>query len=285
MRLMLGMLYRFWERYFGEPLRKVEAESLAFRLSYTGRRADWKTPAVLVVAAACLILQQYTSQPTSLIGPAKFLASAFGRPDVARELEALLTHGGADRLAARLWWAGDAVLTYAAIPILILTFVFRDSPCDYELKVRGALDSWPLYAMLVCVMVPLVAAFSASQHFQETYPFVRFATPGEVRAGLWKWEVAYAAQFVGLEFFFRGFVLHGTKHRFGVYSIFVAMVPYVQIHFGKPMPEAVASLVAGLALGMMSLVTRSVWLGAALHIGVAWSMDCACLYRRGLLNF
>jgi membrane protease YdiL (CAAX protease family) len=131
--------------------------------------------------------------------------------------------------------------------------------------------------------VPIVWVCSAFDRFQETYPFLRLVSHERVRADLWKWELAYAAQFIGLEFFFRGFIVHGIKHRFGVYAVFVSMVPYVQIHFGKPMPEATASLIAGIVLGYMSLVTRSVWLGAALHIGVAWGMDFACLYRRGLL--
>lgn len=282
---MLGLVRQFWERYFGEPLRKVEAESLAYRLSDEGRRADWKTPAVLVTAAACLILQQYTSNPACVAGPVRLVVGAVAGPDAAGDVESALRRWSYDALASRLWWAGVAVLTYAAIPLLVLTFAFRASPRDYGLKVRGALDAWPLYAILVCVMAPLVAVFSATEHFQQTYPFIRFAAPEEVRAGLWKWELAYAAQFVALEFFFRGFLVHGTKHRFGVYSVFVAMVPYVQIHFGKPMPEAAASLVAGVVLGVMSLVTRSVWLGAALHIGVAWGMDCACLARRGLPAF
>ncbi len=39
---------------------------------------------------------------------------------------------------------------------------------------------------------------------------------------------------------------------------------------------------AGVLLGFMSLKTRSIWLGAALHISVAWVMDFASLYRRGL---
>jgi membrane protease YdiL (CAAX protease family) len=280
---MLRLAWRFWERYFGEPLRKVEAESLAYRLSDEGRRADWKTPAVLVAAAACLILQQYTSQPTSLIGPAKFLAGALDGPGAAARAEATLRAWGGDALSARLWWAAVAVLTYAAIPLCVVQFALGERPADYGLKVRGALESWPLYVIPAFVMAPLVCLFSATEHFQQTYPLLRFASPDEVRAGLWKWELAYAAQFVGLEFFFRGFLVHGTRHRFGVYSALVAMVPYVQIHFGKPMPEAAASLVAGVVLGVLSLVTRSVWLGAALHIGVAWGMDCACLYRRGLL--
>jgi membrane protease YdiL (CAAX protease family) len=105
-----------------------------------------------------------------------------------------------------------------------------------------------------------------------------------VDADLLRWEVVYAVQFVALEFFFRGFLVHGLKHRFGVYSVLVMTVPYCMIHFGKPMPEATASIIAGVALGLVSLATRSIWLGAALHISVAWGMDAACLARRGLFG-
>jgi membrane protease YdiL (CAAX protease family) len=59
------------------------------------------------------------------------------------------------------------------------------------------------------------------------------------------------------------------------------MVPYCMIHFTKPLPECCASIVAGLALGFMSLKTRSIWLGAALHISVALSMDFTSLWRQG----
>jgi membrane protease YdiL (CAAX protease family) len=56
------------------------------------------------------------------------------------------------------------------------------------------------------------------------------------------------------------------------------------IHFYKPMPEAFASIVAGLALGYMSLRTHSIWLGAAIHVTVALSMDFASLWRQGRLG-
>ncbi|MBP3957720.1 CPBP family intramembrane metalloprotease [Gemmata sp. G18] len=280
---MTKLLLHVWQTWFGEPLRRVEAESLAYRLSDEGRKLDWKTPAVLLTAAICLTLQQYTANPTQVLGAARFVASTFGGPNSAAEVEILLCKWGRDQFAGRLWWAGVSVLTYAIIPLLVLRLVFRARPADYGLKVRGVLNAWPLYVLFVLVMAPLVWVCSAEERFQQTYPFLRFWSPEHVREDLWKWELAYAAQFVSLEFFFRGFIIHGTKHRFGMYAVFVSVVPYVLIHFGKPMPEATASIIAGVVLGFMSLVTRSVWLGAALHIGVAWGMDCACLMRRGLL--
>jgi membrane protease YdiL (CAAX protease family) len=60
-------------------------------------------------------------------------------------------------------------------------------------------------------------------------------------------------------------------------------VPYCMIHFGKPLPETLGAIFAGLFLGTVSLWTRSIWLGTALHISVAVSMDLAALYYKGQL--
>ena len=61
--------------------------------------------------------------------------------------------------------------------------------------------------------------------------------------------------------------------RLGPYVIFVMTIPYCMIHFGKPIQETLGAIVAGILLGFMALKTRSIWLGAALHIAVAWTMD------------
>ena len=79
-------------------------------------------------------------------------------------------------------------------------------------------------------------------------------------------------------------MLHGLRHRLGPYAIPVMTVPYCMIHFAKPLPETCAAIVAGLALGFMSLKTRSILLGAAIHVSVALSMDLASLWRQGFFG-
>jgi membrane protease YdiL (CAAX protease family) len=90
-------------------------------------------------------------------------------------------------------------------------------------------------------------------------------------------------QFFGLEFFFRGFLLHSLKPSLGTYSIFVMMVPYCMIHWGKPMPEAFAAIFAGLFLGWLSYHNGNIWMGLVLHCTVAFSMDVMALFNKGLL--
>ena len=64
-------------------------------------------------------------------------------------------------------------------------------------------------------------------------------------------------------------------------NFFVAM-PYVLGHCGKPLPETLGAIAAGLALGGLALYHRSFWLGAISHWTIAMTMDLMALWRRGI---
>lgn len=258
---MRRFVLNLWTRWFGETVTGAEAVAEQFRTSAAGKRADWKTVWVLVTAAVALTGQNFWQQ---------FLPTA----ELAKQWDVpadLLHH---------LAFAYGCVFWYILPAVLVIKFALRERVIDYGVKLRGWNDGWKIYLVFVTVMVPLVIVFSGEKRFLQLYPFYKWeAADGWGR--LLAWEASYALQFVALEFFFRGFLVHGLKHRFGVYSVFVMTVPYCMIHFGKALPECLASIIAGVALGLMSLKTRSVWLGAALHISVAWGMDSAVLFRKG----
>jgi uncharacterized protein len=262
---MRRLVLRLWDAWFGREVAEVEAAAERFRTSAAGKRPDWKTVWVLVTAAAALTGQNFWHQ----FVPIFELADRFGVPW---------------ELAGLLAFAVGCVFWYVVPAAVLVKFAFRERLTDYGVKLAGWSSGWKIYIVFVAVMVPLVLVFSAEPTFQRIYPFYRGWTPADGWNRLLAWELAYALQFVALEFFFRGFLVHGLKHRFGVYSVFVMTVPYCMIHFQKAVPECVASIVAGVALGLMSLKTRSVWLGAALHISVAWGMDACSLWRKGLLG-
>jgi membrane protease YdiL (CAAX protease family) len=52
------------------------------------------------------------------------------------------------------------------------------------------------------------------------------------------------------------------------------------IHFGKPLPETVGAILAGILLGILSLKSNLIWLGVLLHFSVALAMDCFSLMHR-----
>ncbi len=179
----------------------------------------------------------------------------------------------------RIWWAFVQVLSYIVPPVLYLRFVMCRSVREMGLSTVGISKHLPIYALFAVVVIPLVVVVSGTPHFLSTYPMARDA------AMQWKtlvvWEIVYAAQFVGLEFFFRGFMVFGPVRVLGAWVVPVMMVPYMMIHFQKPYLETTGAVIAGLALGMVALKTRSIYAGMVLHITVAWLMEFLALYHTG----
>ena len=72
-------------------------------------------------------------------------------------------------------------------------------------------------------------------------------------------------------------MLHGLRRAFGANAIFVMIVPYCMIHYGKPMSETLGAIGAGIILGTIAMRTKSIWGGVMIHIGVATTMDVLAL--------
>jgi membrane protease YdiL (CAAX protease family) len=263
----------------GEPWQQIQRESQQYLATPAAQKFDSKVAWVLVVAALMLTLQNYFG---SRVDAEQWLRT-FGLAGLADAMGPFFDHSTQWHFRGLVYWALFSTFTYVIPPLLVIVLVFREPLGNYGIKVRGAVREWWLYVVFFAVMWPLLLIVSRSGHFQETYPFYRLGDGEPLWPNFWRWELVYWLQFVGLEFFFRGFMVHGLKHRFGGYAIFVMMVPYCMIHYRKPLPETCGAIVAGIVLGFMSLKTRSIWLGAAIHITVAVSMDFLSLWRRGLI--
>ena len=56
-------------------------------------------------------------------------------------------------------------------------------------------------------------------------------------------------------------------------ALLLPIAPFAVMHLGKAELEALGSIVAALALGILALRTRSFWYGAMIHATVAVFMD------------
>jgi membrane protease YdiL (CAAX protease family) len=181
-------------------------------------------------------------------------------------------------LFALCGWSLGCVTFYLILPLIVCRLM-RWSPTEFGFNIRGLREHGHIYALCFLPMAALILLVSTQPDFLAVYPF--FVNPPNTRE-LLIWECCYAAQFIGLEFFFRGFLVHGLKTKLGsVAAVLVMLLPYLMIHFGKPLLESCGALLAGVALGFLSLRTGSISGGALLHIAVAWSMDTAALWREG----
>jgi uncharacterized protein len=265
---------------FVEPLKEVDA-AMRRNLADSPGIIDRKTLWIMITVPAALALQKYMGSPLSVLPLLKWLPISDG---VRNGIVDWLMETEASRFGELAWWVGSTVVAYLLIPFFVVKVVFRERLRDFGLGLKRSTTGWPIYGVMAVFMIPVVAAAASTDAFMRKYPFYRLSDGEPIPAEFWRWELIYAVQFIGLEFFFRGFMVHGLKHRFGSASVLVMTTPYCMIHFGKPMAETYAAIVAGLVLGVMSLKTGTIWLGAVLHIMVAWTMDALALYRGGFLG-
>ncbi len=236
-------------------------------------RADRDAAIVLLTATSLLVLFFYWGRPGGYV--------ASGTAARVRDLTA---GSGIDFVGsgAYMWWGISSLWWRLAVPFGIAWWFLGMRPRDLGLRFRGIGRHWPVYGAMFAVMIPVLVWASSFDSFLRFYPFYSRAGAGGV--AFWIYEVGYALQFVGVESFFRGFMTFGLAPRFGLLAVPMMTVPYTMIHFAKPMPEAVAAIVAGLVLGFMALRTRSFVPGIAVHVGVAIVMDLLVLARLGQLG-
>ena len=238
-----------------------------------------KVALICIVTALFLTLDRYLSDYRFILS----LLPSMGLIELSNSFSFLMLHHDNAQLHQLTHWAACIILFYFISPILFVVFVLKEPLTEYGLAIHFSWDSYKPYFFMLLGMIPIIGYFSGTQSFLAGYPFYTVERSEQLYPNFVIWQFLYFLQFIALEFMFRGFLLHGIKRKFGFYAIFVMMIPYCMIHFGKPMAETFGAIVAGIVLGIMSLKTKSIWPGVILHYGVAILMDLSVLYRKDLL--
>jgi hypothetical protein len=228
---------------------------------------SWRAATVLLTAAICLVLPRYFGQTSTLTAV----------PWLARLTEGLPY----PRMHGDVYWALFKLLNYGLLPYLCMRFVLKQPLAEFGVCWVETRTAMLTYAAMLLVIAPFVVIASGTHAFLRTYP--KCAAAGDGLAELVIWELSYGLQFLMLEVFFRGFLIFALARVIGSLAIFVMIVPYAMIHFSKPLPECLGSIIAGIALGTVALRTGSIAGGVLVHCAVAWSMDLLALYRTGKL--
>ncbi len=267
-----------WRRLWRDYVTDVRADADA-RASTT-RATDRKMVIVFVAAAVALTCGNFLSDGSQPQWLERILRTVGLRGLAGRLHDGMFLseHRDFNRLA---FWAVVVIAAYVLPAVFVIRVVFREHLRDYGVRLQGILSHVRVYAAVYAVAAPLIIAASFEASFQERYPFFHPAVGHSLWPYMYAWWLLYWLQFCALEFFFRGFLLNGIAPRLGWAAIFAMALPYNMLHYGKPMPEALAAIVGGIALGTLSLKTKSIWWGAAIHISIAITMDICALTHAG----
>lgn len=194
----------------------------------------------------------------------------------------------AANVLGHFWWFGCSLMLYLIVP-LVLSVATKGS---FHRKYGFGLGNWRqgllITGVFLAVMLP--AAFIASRldAFKGIYPLAGNAAfqlnvdgKAVTSLGLFVvYELCYFLYFVGWEFLFRGWMLNGLLPKLGrVGAVLAQMAPFAVMHLGKAELEALGSIIAGIALGILALRTRSFWYGALLHGIIAVFMDVVSAWK------
>lgn len=263
---------------FRASVAKVEDETTALRATDPPGHIDLQVFGVVIFASLMLSIQDYhgSSSHWDTLQP---LASLF-MDEPKKWLEGIFKKGEYARLWRLWYWSAVTSICYMVLPMLYIKVVMRQRIRDFGFSLKGILSHAWIYVGMFLIVLPALFVVGTTESFQRTYPFYKDA--GRSPFDFFAWELAYIMQFLSLEFFFRGFLVHAFKRRFGYACVLLAVIPYCMIHFGKPMPETLGAIFAGIALATLSLFTRSIWLGVAIHVSVAISMDIISLWYKSM---
>lgn len=269
---------KLFNRIFTDTFIQIESEHRAYMAQSASRKFNIRVLIVSVTVCLSLIFIEYFGRDEGLLLKLLRTLHFYGSEGSP---QTLTLFGMNHQLSSLAYWVFVILIFYFLIPAVIIRFVFRQKLSDYGFSRGSLFKGYKIYLLFFAVMVPLILLFSMSGDFQYRYPFYRLSAGENLWPFFWIWQLLYFLQFVALEFFFRGFMVHGLKQQFGYYSVFIMTIPYCMIHFGKPMPETIAAIIAGIVLGTLSLKSKTIWMGVLIHYTVAISMDLAALWQKG----
>lgn len=268
----------YWRTYLTDTVTQADLDSETYRAITPPNVATRDMIIVMVTSALSLTMINFFAKDLTWIQQLLDTVS----PSLSETWKNWLWGSSATQFRQLEIWVLVQLVAYIVLPVVAIRMMGRRVR-DYGLRARGLSGHWRIYLALFVISAPAIVMASRSAAFLAKYPFYDLAD-GE---GFWPymvaWWVLYAVQFVALEFFFRGFMVHGLKGRLGYAAVFVMVIPYNMIHFNKPLLEAIGAILGGITLGTLSLRSRSIWWGAALHIAVAATMDILALGQKGLL--
>ena len=174
------------------------------------------------------------------------------------------------------WFVGDFV-TLFLLPVLTIKFLFKDRLTNYGLKTGNYKTGFKYSVLFLVIMIPILWFVSADSDFIQIYP--------QLNDVKYSWNIFLIFEsgillyMVAWEFIWRGFMLFGLEPKFGYYAVLFQMIPFVILHNGKPAIETFGAILAGLALGILALRTRSILYCIITHAGVMFFIDLVSVLR------
>lgn len=176
-----------------------------------------------------------------------------------------------------LYWFLSDFVTLLIIPVLIIKLYFKEKISEFGFRAGDYRTGLKISGVLILLILIVLWFVSASPDFADKYPGLFEArTDWNI---FFLFEASLLIYMFAWEFIWRGYMLFGLEEKFGFYSVFIQMIPFVILHNGKPAAEAFGAIAGALALGILAFRTRSYFYGVLIHFFTIFTMDIFSVLR------
>jgi membrane protease YdiL (CAAX protease family) len=256
-------------------LSAIDNEAKAERLLLNDDDERKRVWFVIMVACVCLLMVNYLKYSSVLAESIRIAEGWFGIEDKQWSRE--FYYHPYRELLGYVWWGFWNLFCFLIIPMLTIKLVLKQSLKNYGWQVGDIKKHWLGYVLLASPIMFFAFIVSFREDFSNHYPFYNLAHKSWLDLILW--ECIYIAQFIAVEFFFRGFLVNGLRIPFGSLSIAVMCLPYLMLHFPKLWLESFGAISFGFFLGILALRSKSIWGGVGVHVSIALMMDCMAMMQ------
>lgn len=142
--------------------------------------------------------------------------------------------------------AYDRLILYLVLPLLVIFFLFRESPVQYGLRIGDWRTGLKWVALACAVMTVVLLVLARTPAMQSFY---------EARAPQGVANLIYltGVDLLGWEFMWRGLMVFALAQYFGPGpAILLQAVPFAFMHLGKPEIETLSTIFGGAAFGFIA---------------------------------
>ena len=178
-------------------------------------------------------------------------------------------------------------LVTVVFSIFIVKLAFDRNDKEGLYGLRFSKVDFRFYGLLLLLMIPVLYGASFIPDIIDYYPTYKRAGGGlfahyfDIKewVSVLLYESVYLSDFLSTELVFRGLLVIGLSRGLGKNVVLPMVATYAVLHFGKPMSEAISSVLGGYVLGIIALYSRNIWGGVFIHGGVAFFMESFAFLR------
>jgi membrane protease YdiL (CAAX protease family) len=156
-------------------------------------------------------------------------------------------------------------------------FTHKRKPKDFGVIIGDYKLGLKVTTYVILLFLPILWFISSIESFNSTQPHLQQA---KLHWNIFLiYEIGMLLYMIGWEFIWRGYMLFGLEKKFGYYAVFIQMIPFVILHFGKPEMETFGAIFGAIGLGILALKTRSFIYCVLIHFLVMFSLDLISVLR------